>query len=456
MTTASSFAGSRSHIERGLAPISWRHNRRIPRACAAILDALKFTTVAPRLLPEFSEHEWRQALRFCDESRLTLLAGAVCGGRLPAPVTERIRRNLQNNVTRMESLKQEYLRIANSFEAASVEHVVLKGFAHGPEFGLDARYRPQYDLDLWCREPQLEQARKALERLGLESVTAQERFPTGHLPPMIRKTGWDWKGDYFDPEMPPVVELHFALWDERIERLPAPGLDDFWKRGKHEQRAGMTVPVMHLPDQFAFAALHAVRHLLRGDLRALHVYEIAHFLHAQRDDAEFWARWQELHAPELRRLQSLACGLARKWFACSLPDAVAAEIHALPRDVYAWFENYAACAVESKFSSSKDELWLHLALLPSFRERAAVIRRRMIPLNLPGRVESEFVPAAQRTMPRRLVGALRYAAFCAARALHHLRSWGAFLSGGMHWWRLRRAARNSPAAQPDSSGVIAG
>jgi hypothetical protein len=273
---------------------------------------------------------------------------------------------------------------------------------------------------------------------------------------MIRKTGWDWKGDYFDPEMPPVVELHFALWDERIERLAAPGLDDFWERRGREQCSGMTVPVMCLQDQVAFAALHAVRHLLRGDLRALHVYEIAHFLHAQRDDAEFWAQWKRLHAPELRRLQSLACGLARMWFACGLPDAVAAEIDALPRDVHAWFENYGASPVESKFSSSKDELWLHLALLPSFRERAAVIRRRMIPLNLPGRVESEFVPTAQRTMPRRLVGAIRYAAFCATRTMHHLRSWGAFLSGGMRWWRLSRAARNSTAAQPDSPDAIAG
>jgi hypothetical protein len=456
MTTASTFAGTRSDTQRGLTPISWQENRRIPPACAAILDTLKFTTVAPRSLPDFSKAEWQQALRFCDESRLTLLAGETCGDKLPSWVGERIRRNLLSNITRMENLRREYVRIANSLEAASVEHVVLKGFAHGPEFGVDIRCRPQYDLDLWCREPQLDEARSALAQLGLESVAAQERFPTGHLPPMIRKTGWDWKGDYFDAEMPPVVELHFALWDERIERLAAPGLDEFWGRSRREQRAGMTVPVMHLPDQFAFATLHAVRHLLRGDLRALHVYEIAHFLHAQRDDGEFWAQWKELHAPELRRLQSLACGLARKWFACSLPDAVAAEIHALPRDVHTWFENYAASAVESKFVSSKDELWLHLALLSSLRAKAAVVRRRMIPLNLPGRVESEFVPGDQRTVASRLIGAIRYAAFFVARAMHHLRSWGAFLSGGTHWWRLRRAGRKFPDAQPGSTDVIAG
>ena len=34
---------------------------------------------------------------------------------------------------------------------------------------------------------------------------------------LIRKTGWKWREDYFDPEMPTAVELHFAFWNERAE-----------------------------------------------------------------------------------------------------------------------------------------------------------------------------------------------------------------------------------------------
>jgi hypothetical protein len=198
---------------------------------------------------------------------------------------------------------------------------------------------------------------------------------------------------------------------------------------------------MHEGDQFAYAALHVLRHLLRGDVRALHVYEIGYFLNARAGDAEFWRQRSNLHPPSLRRLEALACALARKWFACGLPPAVAEEISRLPGAVHAWLDNYGACAIESKFAVSKNELWLHLALLSSFRDKAAVIRRRMIPLNLPGRVESEFVPEQQRTIGRRVLGAAQYVRVFSQRAWHHLRSWGAVLSSGVAWWRTLRSVR---------------
>jgi hypothetical protein len=181
-----------------------------------------------------------------------------------------------------------------------------------------------------------------------------------------------------------------------------------------------------------------LRHLLRGNLRALHVYEIAHFLDQRQSDAAFWKEWRELHPAALRELQVLACCLARKWFGCALPATVAEEISRLRPEVRVWFESYAACAVESKFRASKDELWLHLALLPSLRDRVAVVRRRLIPLTLPGRVDSAFVPEQQRTLARRMRGAIQHAAATGSRGLYHLRSCGPLLRGAVRWWRLRR------------------
>jgi hypothetical protein len=258
---------------------------------------------------------------------------------------------------------------------------------------------------------------------------------------MVRKTGWEWRGDYFDLEMPPVVELHFRLWDEATERFAVAGLDQFWERRGRQQVGDDTIAALHPADQFAFSALHALRHLLRGNLRALHVYEIAYFLHQRHADPIFWENWRELHVPELRKLQSLTCCLARKWFGCELPPAVAAEINALRPEIRAWFESYGACAVESNFHASKDELWLHLALLSSPSDRLAVLRRRMIPLTLPGRVESAFVPESQRTVARRVRGALQYAAAVASRVLYHARSCVAVLVSGVRWRRLRRELR---------------
>jgi hypothetical protein len=438
MNAATSSAQRATEAAPGVAAIDWLSNQVISRPCAAVLSALKFTTVSLESLRSLDENEWMQALEFCDSSQLTLILGNAWGHEAPPRVANRIRRNHEANAARLELLWREYRQIARALQAASVDHVILKGFSQAPWFISELRMRPQYDLDLWCREDTLRAAQHALIGLGFESITAQGRFPTDHLPPMVRKTGWEWRGDYFDLEIPPVVELHFRLWDETTERFAAPGLEAFWNRRRWQPVGEETIPVLHAADQFAFAALHALRHLLRGNLRGLHVYEIAHFLDNRQDDTAFWDEWRELHAAPLRELQALVCCLARKWFECRLPQHVATEICALRPALRAWFESYAASGVESKFRASKDELWLHLALLPSLRDRLAVVRRRLLPLTLPGRVDSAFVPEHQRTLARRFRGAMQHALAGASRVLYHLRSCGPVLRGAIQWWRVQR------------------
>jgi hypothetical protein len=103
-----------------------------------------------------------------------------------------------------------------------------------------------------------------------------------------------------------------------------------------------------------------------------------------------------------------------------------------------WFASYSASAIEERFRASKDELWLHLALLTSLRDRLAVLRRRLIPLTLPGRVDSAFVPERQRTLARRARGAMQHAGAAGSRVLYHLRSYFPVLRGAIRWRRLRR------------------
>jgi hypothetical protein len=47
---------------------------------------------------------------------------------------------------------------------------------------------------------------------------------------MIRRTGWRWRGDYFDPEQPYSIELHFRFWNPAAECISVDGLDDLWRR----------------------------------------------------------------------------------------------------------------------------------------------------------------------------------------------------------------------------------
>jgi hypothetical protein len=99
-----------------------------------------------------------------------------------------------------------------------------------------------------------------------------EAFPTDHLPALVRKTTWEWRNDFFDSEIPLSIELHFRFWNPDLERLAAPGTEEFWKRRVKQPVNGVELGVLCPPDALAYAALHLVKHLLRGSgVRPFHV-----------------------------------------------------------------------------------------------------------------------------------------------------------------------------------------
>lgn len=382
----------------------------IPRAVAALLSALRFDG-GKRDLPEFNESEWKAALYFFDRSQLTLALRSNVN--LPENIRRRLDRNYADNQLRIALMQAAFSSADKVLTAANVEFLVLKGFANWELFSPDPACRVQYDLDLFCPAGAVE-ASQALMRLGYESTPGTEKFPTDHLPPLIRKTGWQWREDFFDPEMPISIELHYRLWDESTERFAAPGVEDFWAR-----RVSRTLDPV---DALGFNALHLLRHLLRGDVRASDVYELAYFLNKNAVNEAFWTRWLDLHSPELRRLQAVCFRFAAEWFGCRLSPAAQTEVDLLPSKIRRWFESSATASIAAFFRPNKDELWLHLCLLDSFRKKSAVVRRRLLPTRLPGPLDSVFIPDEKMTWPLRIKKRWQYSRYVAGRALFHVRA----------------------------------
>ncbi len=378
----------------------------------AIFDALRLDR-SPRTLSGLTPDD----LAFADRTQLTPLLSHF---DLEADVRLHVEGALARNALRVERVAEAYRQIAPAFD-----HVVLKGFTHVPDFVGDPRLRVQYDLDLYVPPVQKEIARDALLGLGYKPIGGMEGLAMDHLPTMVRKTGWQWRGDYFDPELPPAVEVHFRFWDSSTERLRVEGLDQFWDR-REENR-------LTLVDRLGYAALHLTRHLLRGNVRPSHVWEVARFLHAHHDQ-DIWSRWREWHSPSLRRIEAVAFLLAKEWFACSLPDAAEAEIGALPARVHRWFECYAWSPVEANFNANKHELWLHTSLLDSAGDRFNILRRRLIPASIPGPVDGIHIPDDEMSITRRMRKKARNAAYAASRAAHHLRLFFPTVSEGVRWW----------------------
>jgi predicted MFS family arabinose efflux permease len=394
-----------------------------------------------------NEDAWQRALRFCEPAQLTLALGVECRDQLPDSMRRRVDQQLSNNAERWRRTQAGYREAAAAFDSEGLDHVVLKGFSHCPMFVADPRHRPQGDLDLLFPRDQVRHAQQVALHLGYEPIKESDEHPIDHLPSMSRKTGWVWQGEPYDPEMPLSLDLHFQLWNPGTERFLPKGLDCFWERRQSRELEGLRFTSFHPADAIAYSALHSLRHLLRGDARLFHIYELAKVLHHHADDTMFWEAWLELHDPSMRLLEAICFSLAESWFACGLPEAAREEMKRLPDDVKRWLATYPWSPIEALFWPNKDELWLHWALIDSRRDRVAMLRRRLLPEHLPGPFGATHVPKSQITWRMRVHNRGSYLKYLASRLWHHARAlpstvasavrwFGAGLELGPEYWRL--------------------
>ncbi len=409
-----------------------RTSRRIPAYAQAVFDALHFAMPRFDMLARLTENEWHQLIHFCHRTPLAIPFALRCQNRLPAWVADGFDRNLANNAERWRRLKLAYREASNALQAAGLDFITLKGFTHAPAFVADPRLRAQYDLDFLFPFDRVLAARDVALALGYEPLRGGDRHPVDHLPTLIRKTGWEWRGDYFDPEHPPALELHFRLWDAGTEGFAIPGMDDFW--GRRQRRTIEDVEFTSLApfDLPGYASAHALRHILRGDSRPSHIYEIAYFLE-HNTDAAFWSIWRDLHDEYLRRVEAVCFALAREWFGCRLPAIAQEETERLPEPVRHWLAAYAHTPVLSIFHPVKEELWLHLSLLDPGASRFAILRRRLMPLQLPGPVDAVHLPDSDIGWRIRLRAATRYLLFLFSRTWRHARALIPTLGSGVAW-----------------------
>jgi hypothetical protein len=407
-------------------------DNRLPRGPAAALAALHLSQPRPDALARLTESQWREALDFCNRSQITLALRRRAREFMPEWVREITDRNLAHNVQRLRGIEDQYRTLSARLDAAGIPFLALKGLTQCPLFGSQPQDRPQYDIDLFTPRETVCAARDALLGLGLESMEGMERFPTDHLPALIRKTGWQWRGDVFDPEMPLAVELHFQFWSGGVERFEAPGTAEFWQR--RTPGPVLHLPALAAPDALGYACLHLLKHVLRGSARPFHAYEVACFLDSHAGDTAFWTEWRALHSPGLRRLEAVAFRLAWEWFGGALGPAEE-EMAQLPAAVRAWFDRFALSPACVPFDSNKDELWLHLSLLESRRDAFAVARRRLFPARLPPAVDAVYVPDADMSWRRRVRKRLRWAAYSASRLAHHAMAMPSVVRSGARWWR---------------------
>lgn len=335
--------------------LDWRAVKGLPGGVAHVLESLAFDG-PQRDRDELSD----DAVYWLHRNQLTLM--------LQHPRDDFYRAN-RARLARVRAVTEEVLN-------ALPDAVLLKGFARASEYVPDAECRMHYDVDLYAPDA-ADRAAQLLRERGFEPVTDRESRDTGHLAPMVRPTSWKWRGDFFDLETPVHVEIHRRLWTPEFEGFALSGVEAFWDR---RERCGAYLTLSR-HDSLAHRAMHLLRHLLRGDFRAIGIYEIAYFVHQSRNDDLFWSTWTRLHSDELQRAQAVGFGLARRWFGCAMHSTASAAVDVLPRPVRDWILQHAASPAQSFFTPNKYELALHFALVDSATSRMRIAARRLIPMS---------------------------------------------------------------------------
>ena len=250
---------------------------------------------------------------------------------------------------------------------------------------------------------------------------------------MIRNLDWKWRGDYYAPDLPLTVELHFRFWDTQTEKLSTPCVENFWQRRCHRIVGDTEIPMLSLADGISYSALHLMRHLLRGGVRIYHAYEIAHFLHQTEQDDVLWAEWIAGRAETSTALEAVAFRLASEWFGCKVHPIVDAQIKCLPARIARWFNLFSHSPLDLE-RPNKDELFLHLSLLENPRDRRSVMIRRLLP-QPPKKYVEPGAADTRRSLRAAVTGKFRNASFLGARAVYHART-AANLIGSLYRWKV--------------------
>jgi hypothetical protein len=411
---------------------------RLPSYVVAVLAALNLHDPRPECLRALKDQEWNELLSFCDLAHLTLTFREACRLYMPEWARSRVDRNASDNAIKFEKIKSEYLIIAGSLSRAGAEHIVLKGFAQWSGCGQDPRFRMQSDVDLFCPSPSIPNALGALRELGFEADSRSVHFPSSqHLPTMVRKTEFEWKGNYFDPAIPLFIDLHFRLWNRESEGFAPDGLEHFWTRRTVARIDNVEFPALSLVDSLGYASLHVLRHILFSSLLVNHVYELAWFLHKNAKDTTLWKTWREWHGDSLRRLEAISFCLASRWFDGDMAPEITEEIALLPENVQRWLREYAFSPLEVSFQPNKNALWLHLCLVGSANKRKSVVRERLFGSRMPplAAFENSKQHEPLGTEGRESLRArVRQLAYVTNRAGYHVRMLPAALWHGLGWW----------------------
>lgn len=381
--------------------------------------ALRLRDPDATLLRRLSEEGWKQLLPMLDRARLALPFAQQSHEGLPGWVHERLGKNLADTAENWQCVKTAYREAAATLDAKGVEYLVLKGFTQAPDYVLRPELRRQSDIDFYVPPGQIASAVSALQEIGYAPCHPEATYESAdHVPTLVRFGTWQWRGNWYDPDTPPAIEIHFCLWNDSISSIALPEVQEFWKRRSVRTCEELIFPALHPVDHLAYFSMHILRDIFNEESRANQLRELGTFLDRRAGDHAFWKDWSTMHSPRSRSLQATVFALAVAWFSCDVSDAVKSQIDSLPAEVKAWINRCGYAPLEAQFRRTRDGRLLQFLLAETLEARKKILWKALVPNRLPGpaKVASRQTHPSLRLTPTLISSFLAYPAHMISRA----------------------------------------
>src|SRR5208283_4643249 len=264
--------------------------------------------------------DWNRFLALANRNCIAPIVGATLGAEtsadLPPNVARALRLSYEVNALRSNHLSGCAAEIVDSFAAAEVPSIAIKGPALAIAAYGDVAMRVFGDLDFLVRLSDLPRAVKALERIGYSSEAYRaDVVESGFFPDVT--LGFSREGS--------VVDLHWRLSPRHFPF--APDGEHIWNRSVEMELLGRRVRVLGPADTILFQACHGSKH---GWMTLAQICDFAHVL-ATANPIDWSSVLDDARRRRSLRMLLLGVDLADSLSLCEVPaellDAARRDSH---------------------------------------------------------------------------------------------------------------------------------
>lgn len=291
---------------------------------------------ARRRLAEFAEPDWLGVMWWLDISGMAIYfldrARDIGADKaIPQCVAASLAQRLENNRTRIESLRHESHAVAACFASEDIPYALLKGITLAPESVRESALRCQTDLDFLVADCSEQQAIRSVGQLGYRLHARSGNtieFRAGVMPL---------------PDLANLYTVH-TLRALEVHLLPEGNSgSNRLTRKVNRDLGGFRIDTLSPEDIMVQQAVHLLKHLCGEHTRLSWVLEFWCHMNARKHDESFWQDVDSIAAESLNAdiAMRVASSLAAQFFGMTtgLPERWSAE--ALPGRVKLWLERYA-------------------------------------------------------------------------------------------------------------------